>query len=127
MIGQVRIMNLDTHIVVKFVNQELSADELSRLDGADIYYISDIVLWELAMLVSKKRIIFDFDAIEWKVFSRDLKILPITQEIAMQSMVLDFKADPSDHIIAATSIVHNIPLMTRDEQILKSKIVPFAK
>lgn len=38
----------------------------------------------------------------------------------------DFKSDPADEIIAATSLVHRVPLLTRDRKIKKSKIVPFA-
>ena len=33
---------------------------------------------------------------------------------------------PADEIIAATSVVEGIPLLTRDGKILKSKIVPLA-
>ena len=39
---------------------------------------------------------------------------------------LDFRSDPADEIVAATSIVHDIPLLTRDARILGSKIVPLA-
>lgn len=37
---------------------------------------------------------------------------------------LDFAGDPADEIIAATSIVHNVPLITKDRHIKKSKVVP---
>ena len=33
----------------------------------------------------------------------------------------------TDEIIAATSVVHRVPLLTRDKRILKSKVVPMAK
>jgi PIN domain nuclease of toxin-antitoxin system len=42
-------------------------------------------------------------------------------------MELDFQSDPADEIIASTSIVHRVPLVTRDERIIRSKLVPFAK
>jgi predicted nucleic acid-binding protein len=41
-------------------------------------------------------------------------------------MKLDFRSDPADEIIAATSIVHRLPLVTRDREIKKSKLVLFA-
>jgi PIN domain nuclease of toxin-antitoxin system len=72
-----------------------------------------MVLWELAIMQSKKWITFRFDSPEWLKFFKDIHILPITQEIAMQSAKMDFRSDPSDHIIAATSVVHKIPLLTR--------------
>jgi predicted nucleic acid-binding protein len=30
-------------------------------------------------------------------------------------------------LIAATSVVHNVPLLTRDRSLLRSKIVPLAR
>jgi PIN domain nuclease of toxin-antitoxin system len=46
-------------------------------------------------------------------------------EIVRISSTFDFRSDPADEIIAATSIVENIPLMTRDAKIQKSKMIPF--
>jgi len=39
---------------------------------------------------------------------------------------LDFDSDPADEIIAATSIVHHVKLVTRDRVLRKSKLVSFA-
>jgi antitoxin (DNA-binding transcriptional repressor) of toxin-antitoxin stability system len=39
---------------------------------------------------------------------------------------LDFKSDSADEIIAATSLTHDIPLLTRDSRIRKSKVVKLA-
>jgi len=55
-----------------------------------------------------------------------LHIWPIDLEIAKASICPDFRADPADEIIAATSIVHGIPLLTRDRIISQSKLVPLA-
>lgn len=41
-------------------------------------------------------------------------------------MQLDIQSDPADEIIGATSVVEQIPLLTRDKKLLKSKIVPLA-
>jgi predicted nucleic acid-binding protein len=37
------------------------------------------------------------------------------------------RGDPADELIAATSIVHNVPLLTRDKALLKSRRVPHAR
>jgi PIN domain nuclease of toxin-antitoxin system len=37
---------------------------------------------------------------------------------------LDFDSDPADELIAATSLVHNVPLLTRDRRLRRSKVVP---
>lgn len=55
-----------------------------------------------------------------------LDIIPINLKICQHIKTLDFQSDPADEIIAATSIVHNIPLLTRDKKIKKSKLVPLA-
>jgi len=38
---------------------------------------------------------------------------------------LGFRSDPADEIIAAASLTHNIPLLTRDSCIRKSRRVEF--
>jgi PIN domain nuclease of toxin-antitoxin system len=39
---------------------------------------------------------------------------------------LDFRGDPADEIIAATSLVHRVRLVTRDRAIRRSSRVPLA-
>ena len=36
------------------------------------------------------------------------------------------RRDPANELIAATSVVHNVPLATRDRRIRRSKVVPIA-
>jgi len=52
---------------------------------------------------------------------------PLSREIARESTRLDIKGDPAAELIAATSVVHNVPLLTRDRGLLKSKIVPLPR
>jgi PIN domain nuclease of toxin-antitoxin system len=40
---------------------------------------------------------------------------------------LDFRSDPADEVIAATSVVHRVPLVTRDRTIRKSRTVPMVR
>jgi PIN domain nuclease of toxin-antitoxin system len=56
----------------------------------------------------------------------NLQIFPITFRIALTSTNLDFRGDPADELIAATSVVERIPLLTRDRSIRKSRLVPLA-
>ena len=55
-----------------------------------------------------------------------IHLWPIDLNIALKSTQLDFSGDPADELIAATSVVQKIPLLTRDRAILRSRIVPFA-
>jgi PIN domain nuclease of toxin-antitoxin system len=84
-------------------------------------------LWELAKLVQLKRLVLDFESPEFKTFLRHVTIFPITLQIARQSTTLDFRSDPVDEIIAATSIIEGIPLLTRDRKLLKSRLTPSAR
>ena len=118
------MLNLDTHIVVSLLNGDLDSRE-HRLIVSDSLAISDIVLWELAKLVQLKRLEIDFADVEFARFLRTVTVVPITLEIARKSTQLDFKSDPADELIAATSIVEGIPLLTRDARILNSRLVPF--
>jgi len=119
------MLNLDTHVLVSLITGDVTEQE-RRLAVHEPLAISGIVLWELAMLASRRRVTLDFDSPEFLAWRRNLTILPITLEIARQSTQLDFKSDPAGEIIAATSIVEKIPLLTRDRRILRSKMVPFA-
>lgn len=119
------MLNLDTHIVVSLLNRTLTAEEYRRIADEELG-VSDIALWELAMLANRGRVALDLNAHAFRIFIESAKVFPITLEIARQSTRLDFTSDPADEIIAATSIVEEIPLMTRDRRIRRSKMVPFA-
>jgi PIN domain nuclease of toxin-antitoxin system len=119
------MLNLDTHIVVWYVAGRLSPEEHRCLTGQDLA-ISDIVLWELAVLAEDSRLSFNLDHPEFQAFLSALRVFPITLEIARKSTQLDFSSDPADEIIAATSIVEKVPLLTRDRRIRRSRMVPLA-
>ncbi len=71
------------------------------------------------------RILLELDDSAFQKCLHALMVFPITWEIARMSTELDFSSDPADEIIAATSIVEKMPLLTRDRPILESRIVPF--
>ncbi len=119
------MLNLDTHMLVALLAGDLTEKERALALNEPLA-ISDIVLWELAMLVRGKRLEMDLDGREFHAALRDLFIFPITLEIARKSTALDFSSDPADEIIAATSVVEKIPLLTRDRLIRRSRIVPLA-
>jgi len=56
-----------------------------------------------------------------------IHVWALTREIAVASTRLDVRGDPADELIAATSVVHNVPLVTRDRALLKSTVVPLAR
>lgn len=56
-----------------------------------------------------------------------IHVWPITADIARESTRLDIRSDPADELIAATSLVHNVPLLTRDRRLRRSRLVPMAR
>jgi PIN domain nuclease of toxin-antitoxin system len=119
------VVNLDTHVLVFALNGELT-DRERRVLSANTWSISAIVFWELAKLVQLGRIDLDLDDGEVVRTLSGLQVWPLDLPVSLQSTRLDFRGDPADEIIAATSVVHRVPLLTRDRRIRGSRIVPFA-
>jgi PIN domain nuclease of toxin-antitoxin system len=119
------MVNLDTHILVFALSGDITERE-RKLLASNTWGISAIVLWELAKLVQLGRIEIDLEDPEVvRILSR-LHVWPLDLTVSLQSTKLDFRSDPADEIIAATSIVHRVPLVTRDRKIRGSQMVPFA-
>lgn len=120
------MLNLDTHILIHALQGDLTARERRLLD-AEPWSISAIVLWEVAKLSQHGRITLDLDSSEWDDVLTRVRVWPLDLAVARMTTVLDFESDPADEMIAATSVVHGVPLLTRDRRILASKMVPFAR
>ncbi len=119
------MLNLDTHVFLHAVGGELTRREAGLLRD-DRWSISAIVLWEIAKLAQLGRIEVDLDDPDVGRVLSAVHVWPLTREIARASTRLDFSGDPADEIIAATSLVERVPLVTRDRSIRRSKIVPLS-
>ena len=120
------MLNLDTHILVRALTGELRPSEQTLLTK-NRWSVSAIVFWELAKLVQLGRVEVDLDDREVIRTLNRLEVWPIDLAVSITSTRLDFKGDPADELIAATSIVHKVPLLTRDGAIQSSSIVPLAR
>ena len=118
------MVNLDTHILLAAISGRAREQELAALD--DFWCISDMVLWELGWLAREGRIELALNDPRLHEVLARTTVWPITPEIADALKKLDFRSDPVDEIIGATSLVHNVPLLTRDARMLASKVVPLA-
>lgn len=98
-----------------------------RLLGNDTWSISAIVLWEICKLVELGRVELDLDDADVERTLRRIHTWPLTLEICRCACDRDIAGDPADQLIAATSVVHQVPLVTRDRALLRSKLVPLAK
>ncbi len=119
------MLNLDTHILLFLLSGELNESERSLIAKQECG-ISTIVMWEIEMLRARRRIQYDLEHPAVIETMQDLVIWPLDIFVCRRLRELDFRSDPADQIIAATSLAHGIPLLTRDRTIRRSKVVPLA-
>src|SRR6266852_5826318 len=117
------MLNLDTPVLLYAVTGALKPREIRLLSAAP-WSVSAIVLWEIAKLAQLGRIEVDLDDPEVVRVLARIHVWPLTREIARASTRLDVRGDPADELIAATSFVHKIPLVTRDKALRKSRMIP---
>ncbi|MCP4043771.1 MAG: type II toxin-antitoxin system VapC family toxin [Gammaproteobacteria bacterium] len=94
----------------------------------DELIICDISIWEISMLIKRKRLIVDDTAsgfINLIIQSQHYQIQQITPEIAELSVNFgaEINNDPADRLIAAASILNNTPIITADQNLRDATIV----
>jgi len=120
---------LDTHAWIWFRLGEAAAfrrASVERIQQAAEHSrlrLAVISIWEVAMLVAKRRLQLDLPVGEWVRGALDtpgLLLAEFTPEIAIEACSLpgDFHDDPADRIIVATARVMGATLFTRDRSIL---------
>jgi PIN domain nuclease of toxin-antitoxin system len=123
---------LDTHALIydALIPARLSARARKAIALAFVergLACSDISLWEIAMLIARKRLNPVMDARQFLddlIAARQVRVLPITAEISVLSQSAMFShGDPADRLIAATARLHQAPLITSDAKLRKLKDV----
>jgi PIN domain nuclease of toxin-antitoxin system len=120
------MLNLDTHILVYALAGELTRREATLL-ARDSWSIAAVVIWEVGKLAELGRIEVDLDDPELTRTLARIHVWPLTLDVCRAIRMLDFRGDPADEIIAATSLVHRVPLVTRDHRIRRSHRVPLLR
>jgi len=124
---------VDTHVVIwdalEPENLSTAAKRaLTRADGTDGILVSEISLWEIAMLMKKKRLSVDVDYqtfIDLILQSRNYHLQNLTPTIADASVHIDLgkNKDPADHIISAMAVTKGVALVTADTLIRKNDAI----
>jgi PIN domain nuclease of toxin-antitoxin system len=105
-------------------DEPISADARKVLkSGSGGFCVSAISAWEIGLLVSKGRLNFTKQPLEWfRDFAqdKDVNVLDVTPEIFVASSYLPgtLHGDPADRIIIATAREHDLTIITRDRAIL---------
>jgi PIN domain nuclease of toxin-antitoxin system len=120
---------LDTHVLLWMVggNPKVSVEARRAIqEAAELgqLYVSAITPWEIALLVSKRRIDLGMDVQAWLDAALGLpgiKLYPLLPEIAVASTRLpgEIHNDPADRILVATARHIGATLITADEQLIR--------
>jgi PIN domain nuclease of toxin-antitoxin system len=105
-----------------------AVDAIDKADKHNALIVSDISIWEISMLIKKRRIEVATTAanfINLILESRNIAVKSISPEIAELSVNFDSEInnDPADRIIAATSIIYNAQLITADKNLRNSELL----
>ena len=93
------------------------------------FWVSDISLWEIAMLVQLGRIRLRLPLRDWLEAATApplVRRIGISPAVAAEVATLPetFHRDPADRILVATARVLGATFLTRDRRIIDAKIVP---
>jgi PIN domain nuclease of toxin-antitoxin system len=124
---------LDIHILLRWLGnpQKLSREQVRAIEAAlkhsEQLAVSATSLIEIALLSSgdKPRIKAELhDVFDDLTSNVAIHIAPITCAIALEVASLAILRDPNDRIIVATARVHRLKLVTSDQRIIASGLVP---
>lgn len=131
--GRSLLILLDTHVVLWLAQdyERISAKAQAAIRDARRkergVAVSCISLIEIARLASHGRIRLtpDAETVLAEVEDRCI-VLPITRNVALKAFELPerFPKDPADRIIGATALIEDVPLLTADNEIRRSRAVP---
>ena len=124
---------LDTHVLIRWLidSRKLSREQSRALERAvrrnEPLALSAISLLEIAILVGEGQLKLK---VALPDFFADLegnpvfRILPLTVEVATEVHSTRSLRDPADRAIVATARVHRLSLVSSDQRIIDSELVP---
>ena len=122
---------LDTHVLVRWLvdAKKLSREQIRVLEGAvrrgEPLALSAISLLEIAILSGEGKLKIALGEFLASLETNPVfRILALTGEIALEIASLEVLRDPADRAIVATTRVHGLTLVTSDQRITESRLVP---
>ena len=124
---------LDTHILIRWLSEprKLSREQYRVIEDVErrggSVGVSAFSLLEIFLLAEgRKRIAAGLNELFAELETNAIiRIMPFTTEVAREMAAMgDSLRDPGDRVIVATARVHHLRLLTADERIIESKLVP---
>jgi len=125
---------LDTHVLLYWLGDDprLSGEQsrvINRASPDQPLWVADISLWEIATLVSLGRLRLQTPLRDWleaAVAPPLVRRIGISPAVTAEVMQLPdtFPRDPADRIIVAAARTLSATLLTQDERIIGSRLVP---
>ena len=124
---------LDTHVLLWWFEQpkRLSAAQarvLRKASDVSSLGVSDVTLWEVALLLERDRIRLALPLDEWLARAT---AAPLVERCGMSPAIaramVELRTtrswDPADRVLVATARVLGVPLVTSDARIVESRVV----
>jgi PIN domain nuclease of toxin-antitoxin system len=125
---------LDTHI---WIESQLEPARLSpKVTNAlqspeNELWLSPISIWELFMLVEKRRVTLEMETEEWIAQAArvaPVREAPLTLEVVLATRQIRLPhRDPADIFLAATAKIFDLTLVTADSHLLAAKGISLFK
>jgi len=124
---------LDTHIVIRWLSdpQKLSREQRLVIGNAErrgeCVDLSAFSLIEIVMLTEgRKPISAGLNELFHELDTNPtFRIIPLATDVAREMAAMgDGLRDPADRVIVATARVHRLRLLTADQRIIESDLVP---
>ena len=123
---------IDTHALIwllleskRLSRRAREAMSQARAEGSLV--IADITLWEVAWLIEHQRITILVSPEQFLQEAVSVVVVePVTPQIAAMAVRLpaSFPRDPTDRMITSTALSLGLSLVTADERIRASRVVP---
>jgi PIN domain nuclease of toxin-antitoxin system len=126
-VGRDEVILIDTHVAIWITTDPdliglRSKALIEEAAPQERILISSISFWEIALLVSKRRLRISKSPSELRLELLETGVteLPVTGPISILSVELSkLHGDPADRFIAATAVIHGATLMTADADLLR--------
>jgi PIN domain nuclease of toxin-antitoxin system len=103
----------------------LRAFQMADQDRA-LIYVPAVVLWEIALLLKLGRVRVEEPFSLWMelvLAKRGFDLAPLDPPVIAAALGLGAIADPFDAAVVATALTRDLPLVTKDERIIRTRIV----